>query len=386
MTAYKKQHLNSKLVRETAREAFYDGLIDKEVYAAILQKHSYHLYTPNIFIFFGFALLTLIISLCSTVLLGLVFGADYFDTFVTLCVIMAVLCYIALELLVNTKRHYNAGIDNALMVITVMFAVAAFAIGGTENVIASAVLFVICAWLSYRFTDAFMGMLAYMCMLTLFFYSYTQTGINAMVTAPFVLAAVSAITYLGMNILNRQAISLCYRKCISYIKMVAVASFYASVNYFTVNYISENMFYPGTQAVKHLPAGWLLWACTGVIPAAYLVYGIRAKSLLFMRSGVLFMAVSIVTAHYYYPLLPAGVALMLAGGIVIVVAGFLMHRLRKPKHGFVFANDNDTRKEIKDLEAIIVAEAFKIKLVQVSESGVKFGGGSSGGGGATGNY
>jgi len=386
MTAYKKQHLNSKLVRETAREAFYDGLIDKEVYAAILQKHSYHLYTPTIFIFFGFALLTVIISLCSTVLLGLVLGADYFDTFVTLCVIMAVLCYTALELLVNNKRHYNAGIDNMLMVITVMFAVAAFAIDGTENVIASAVLFVICAWLSYRFTDAVMGMLAYMCMLAWFFYSYAQTGINAMVTASFVLAAVSAITYLGMNILNRQAISLYYRKCISYIKVVAVASFYASVNYFTVNYISENMFYPGTQAVKHLPAGWLLWTCTAIIPAAYLLYGIRAKSLLFMRSGVLFMAVSIVTTHYYYPLLPAGVALMLAGGIVIVVAGFLMHRLRKPKHGFVFANDNDTRKEIKDLEAIIVAEAFKIKLVQVPESGVKFGGSSSGGGGATGNY
>ncbi|MEP7319897.1 MAG: hypothetical protein ABI921_14175, partial [Panacibacter sp.] len=100
MTAYNNTDLYNRHVEEQASEAFHRECISSETYKNILLQHECKLYIPNYFIRIGSALLTIVCILFSGILLGLLFISSDEAGFIGLCIFMAGLCYIALELLV----------------------------------------------------------------------------------------------------------------------------------------------------------------------------------------------------------------------------------------------------------------------------------------------
>jgi len=388
MTAYNKQDLDNKLAQATAQEAFYDGMISETIYTGILQAHPYTLYTPNFFICAGLALLTFIIGVFVSALVGLiVFASAGSSSGVTaLLVVLSIAAYVALEILVNKKKHFNAGTDNMLMVLVVVMMFSAFFVTTDNSLAACAVLFVICGWLCYRFTDAFMGILAYAFLYAWLFFLCAQVSSHAPAITPFVLLFFSALSYWAMGVLYKQRQSLYHRNCITGVQVLAACSFYISVNYFAVRQVGGSVFNPGEELNAPLPFGWLLWVLTIIIPLTYLWYGVRAKSLLFIRLGVILAAASIATIRYYHAIMPIQIAFMLLGAILIVTSYLLITYLRKPRHGFVFSSNTKNPNKLQNAEALLIAQAFNVKQVQAPGPGVEFGGGTSGGGGASGGY
>jgi len=386
MTAYKKEDLNNRLVQQTAQEAFYDGHLDEAGYAAILQKHPQTLYTPNFFVFIGLSLLTFIIGIFGGGLFSLMFlsaGGD--DAIRALLIVLAIMAYIALELIVNNKKHFNAGTDNSLMVLVVVLLLSAFMFTSGNNVAACSVLFLVCTWMCYRFADAFMGMMAYVFLLLWLFNVCIAGSIYTFSATPFILMAVSAIIYWMVNKWSGKSSSLYYRKIIDYTRLLTVISFYASVNYYMVSEVINNgSFGSDISPGIILPFAWLFWAFTFIIPIGYVWHGVKNKSLLFLRCGAMLAAASIATIRYYHAIMPLDVAFMLAGTLLIAISWLLIKYLRTPRGGFVFADNTAGRKELQNVEALIIAQAFKIKHGPAHN--VEFGGGSSGGGGATGGY
>lgn len=385
MTAYKKEDLDNRLVQQIAQEAFYSGLLNKEAYAAILEKHPYALYTPNFFVFIGLSLLTFIIGIFGGGLFSLMFlsvGGE--DSIRALLVVLALMAYTALELIVNRKKHFNAGTDNSLMVLTVTLLLSALMFTTGNNVVACAVLFIVCTWMCYRFTDAFMGMQAYAFLMFWLYNFCVEAGGHVLAVAPFLLMAFSAIIYWVINAWNYKSSSLYYRKCINYIKLVTVIGFYVFANCYVARGIVNEFYNPYGKLLALIPLPWLFWSLTVIIPVVYIWFGVRAKSLLFLRCGVLAAAATIATIRYYHSILPLDVAFMLAGTVLIAVSWLLIKYLRTPKNGFVFGDNTSVPKELKNVEALIIAQVFKIKHAPVHN--VEFGSGSSGGGGATGEY
>lgn len=386
MTAYNTSDLYNKYVQEQSSEAFHTECISGETYEHILQQHVSNLYIPNYFIRIGSALLTIICILFSGLLLGLILISSDEAGFIGLCIFMAGLCYAALELLIKRKGYYNAGVDNILLLSVLTLLISALFILDFSEQFTVACFFstFICLWLCRRFTDSFMAMLSYLSGFMFLFLLYIKFGTFAKATAPFMLMAISATVFFVLKRTYRKTDNVFYKPSLKAIMLFALITFYVCGNYFVVKELSNQMFDLQLGLHDTIPMAWLFWIFTAVIPPAYIFYGIKNKDLLFIRTGLLLIAVTIFTVRYYYSVLDVEVAMVIAGVILIAISYTLIRYLKTPRHGFTFANTGYAAKDMLNAEALIIAQTFGEKATV--DSGVQFGGGSSGGGGATGSF
>jgi hypothetical protein len=383
---YSNSDLYNQYVLEQADEALNTNSIGDDSHRNILTAYKTSLYTPNYFIRIALALLTIVAIVFAGLLLALIFSITVADRMVILSLLATAITYVALEFLVKHKHYYNAGVDNVLMFFSAVFFTTAFAVSTYTNqslMLTLAALFA-CSWLAVRFADSFMAMLAYVALLVVVFLLYIKLGSIAKATAPFVMMAVSAITYFVMERLAKNSKLLCYRACFKWVKVLTLLSFYASCNYFVVKEMSNAMFDLKIGVKDSIPFGWLFWILTMTVPLVYIVYGIRKKNLLFIRTGLVLTVISILTYRYYYSILRAEVAMLFGGCFLITVGYLLMRYLKIPKHGFVFDKTNHKSKETSALEALLLIETATQKALP--DQHTQFGGGDFGGGGAGEKY
>lgn len=384
MQAYQKTDLYNKYVKEQAEKALQTGYIEKESYDKIVDIHPIKLYTPNYFIRIAMALLTIVAIVFSGLLFWLLTSASNNGSIIMILIFLAIICYIALEVFVNSKRYYNAGIDNVLMSMVLVFIISAFFISGIDSwLIISSWMMIISLWLCIRFTDAFMAILSYCCFIVLLFLLYVKAGDIAKATAPFMIMAVSALTYFVMRRLNTGKIFI-YGFCFEAVTLLTLITFYAAGNYFIVKELSNQMFHLQLSADSPIPFGWFFWIFTLIIPPAYIIYGLIKKDFLLMRTGLGLIAATIFTVKYYYAVLPPEIEMLVAGIILIVASYALIKYLNKPKYGYTSENVYQSKNELLNAEALLIAETFTKK--SATENSGLYGGGSGGGGGATGKY
>ncbi len=385
MQAYNKPDLYNKYVQEQATEALQTACISNESYNKILQAHPCKLYTPNYFIRIALGLLTIVAVLFSGLLLGLLFSSLRGDAIRTLLIFLAITCYITLELLVKKKQYYNAGVDNVLMIMMMVFIVSYFFVSDHEPswLVISSMTMVVSLWLSIRFTDAFMAMISYCCFFIFLFLAYLKRGDIAKATAPLIMMVVSALVYFGMKKLRGRK-TFIYQFCFKAVTLLTLVSFYVSGNYFVVKELGNQMFHLQSTLNDPIPFGWVFWVLTLLIPPAYIIYGIIKKDFLVMRTGLGLIAATILTVKYYYTILPIEIEMLTAGIILIAVGYALIKYLKAPKYGFTSDDLYASKKEILNTEALIIAETFN-KQPNI-ETHRLYEGGSGGGGGATGDY
>ena len=105
-----------------------------------------------------------------------------------------------------------------------------------------------------------------------------------------------------------------------------------------------------------------------------------------MRSGLILIPAIIFTVRHYYSILPADIAMVIGGILMIAIGYSLIKYLRKPKHGFTDeGNDNAPLNTTKQLESLVIAQTFAQAEIETN-SHTEFGGGSGGGGGAGGDF
>ena len=387
MTAYDKNNLYNNYVQQQATAAFKNKLIGANSLSKISEALPFRLYTPNFFVRISLGILSVVAILFSTVLVGAISSASSDSAYVSLAVILALICYGLLELFVASNKYYNAGIDNVLLFAVVLFFIVAFNIIDYpgQYQYTSAFCAVLCCWLAIRFNDSFMAGLSYASIIALCFFTCANAGTTGKLVAPFIIMLVSAMLFLVIkNMLARYTLVL-YLRCFKIAELLSLISFYASLNYFVVRELGSLLLDNPIQPNEEIPFGWLFWFCTAVIPPAYVYYGIYRKDLLFVRTGVVLAVASVLTFRNYYAILPASVAMVLFGSLLIIVSYLLIKYLKKPKGGFTSIATSASERLHPDAEALILAQAFG-RGNSHHDGGVDFGGGSSGGGGATGSF
>ncbi len=385
MKAYQNSDLLNKALHEQASEAFHTGCIDEATYRNILLSHPVKLYTPNYFIRIALAVLTLVAILFSAALLTLITGFGNGVAAIVVCLIMAFACYFSLELFVKNKRYYNAGIDNMLMIAVVSFLLGTFFIEDLnhQDIIASAMATVFFLWMCIHYTDAFMAMLAFVSLFTCLFFVCMLAGPAAILYMPFIMAAFSAIVYFFVQRIARRKHAFFYVFCCDAVRLVCLLGFYASLNYFVVKEVGGSLL-TGGAAIAALPMGWLFWLFTAAIPPAYILWGIKTKDLLLIRTGLFLLAIAVFTVRYYYSAMPVEGWMLIAGLSLVATSYALIKLLRTPRLGFTFEKSYESNDNLLNLEALIIAQTSG--KIAAPDTGFQFGGGSGGGGGATGNF
>ena len=375
-------------MKEQSMDALHSSCIGQESFSKIKGRYIDKLYTPNYFIRIALGLLTMVAVWFSGLLLFMITGIFSSGGIMMLFIVLAIICYVALELLVKSKRFFNAGVDNVLLFYTVVLIIGAFFANdfATDIKTISAVSMFVCIWLAHRFADAFAAMLAYASFFILLFLVYIKFGGIAESTAPFVMASVSVFVYFQMQNFIRKEGLLYYRWCFKAVRLLTMFSFYASLNYFVVRELNSKMFAVEYSNIHPFSFGWIFWICTISIPIAYVAYGILKKDFHFIRTGLLLIAISVFTVRYYHPILPVEIAMFIAGVILIGISYALIRYLRVAKFGYTFTKVHRSDRELQ-LEGLIIAQTMGQKHVSGDpDANISFGGGSGGGGGAGGDY
>lgn len=384
MIAYKHEWLDNLRFRKEILEALEENCITEEEYVSINTKYPVGFYTPNIFIRLGLFILTLIILLFSFGLLLLISSTNLDSGLGRLAIFFAVLCFVALELMIN-KKHYCSGVDDGLLWSGAFALLCGICMpyNFTELTICI-IVFVISLLACVRYADKLMTTVAYFSMLGIVFYCCMEMGHYAKTVVPFVIMAISLLIYFIARHTKVKNHTIYYKDCLQTIEVVALLSLYAAGNYYVVRELSNEMFNMLLQPGESIPFGWIFWILTILIPVIYLVRGVQKKDTILLRIGLLLFAAIVFTVRYYHTILPIETMMTIGGIILLAIAYGLMKWLHEPVKGFtsreiVTKNKND----IMQLEALILLQTFK---PGTNSDTTKFGGGNFGGGGASGDF
>jgi len=387
MIAYNKQWLDSSDLQEQLENAVKENYISKAERDTAAGLYPVCFYTPNIFIRIGLFLLTLVITSFSLGLMGLLFisGSQFENSAGMICVFFAAVCYTALEAMVRAKHHYQSGVDDALLWTSAGLLLVGINIMGNISPLANAVIILIIAvFFTLRFADRLMALVIAVASLAVIFFMLTKMGTIAKAITPFTLMLSAVFLYLvsKKNIGSRWY--RYYKKCFTVISITALVCFYLVGNYFVVREASIKFFNLPLGDMDAIPFGWLFWVFTSFIPLLYIAWGIQKKDVVLIRCGVLLLGVTVFTVRYYYHVMPAETAMIIAGLLLVAVSYALIKFLKEPRSGFTsLPSAIDNNNGLQNIEAILVAETF---TGHQQQTGTNFGGGSFGGAGATSEF
>lgn len=380
MIAYPEQALYNSCVLTEAREEFNNSNISAESFQKIEQAYQSKLYTPNFFIAIALGLLTLVAVIFTTFLFYLLTNAGISSGLAVLCLLMAVLCYVSLEGIIKKKMFFNAGVDNALMILVLLFIMGLF-LSYFENpswLGINGTLMLVSLWLSIRFTDSFMAMVSGAFFFVLSYLLYERSGATSLIFFSLVMMLLIAGMYGVIKKIKKQ-VNCIYEKCVHVLTIFLLLAFYTSGNYWVINELQL------AELSHPLPVsfGWIFWVFTFVIPFVYIFYGIIKRDVLHIRTGVFLVMMSVLSYKYYFNLFPVEFEMLFLGIILVTICYFLIKWLQKAKYGFI-AEMIIPQPSWRNIEALVIAETMGGSEAPQKDS--LFQGGSSGGAGASGEF
>jgi hypothetical protein len=384
MIAYNKFWLTNNIVLSELDTALAANLTTANEQAAAKPMYKSGFYTPNLFVRIGLFILTAVVIIFSFGLFSLmILSAIGEKNIGELLLFFGLVCYASLEWFVASRHHYQSGVDDALIWISVVFIIAGINIAADIAPINNAVLvFILAAWFTLRFIDRLLLIFATIALLAVVFFMLQKMGATAKAVTPFVLMFTAALLYfLFKKIGSKQQLYL-YRQCFTMGTITSLLCFYIAGNYFVVREVSNLLFNLELQPGESIPFAWLFWFFTVLIPLLYILWGILKKDIILLRTGLLLVTAIVFTIRYYHHLWSLELVMITGGVFFIVVAYALTSLLKIPKAGFT-AQPLQRRSEagIQQIESIIIAETM---TVSAADNGAdNFGGGSFGGGGAS---
>jgi hypothetical protein len=384
MIAYNRLYLDNRAVQSEASEALAKKIITAEEHQHIRASYPYHFYTPNIYIRIGLFLLTVVILLCC---LGLFMlgGVSSENGIGILLIFFGIVSYAALEFFIYDRKVYRSGIDDALLWIAsgLVFGGINLCASHINASMESLIIFLLATAGVLRYADHVIALVAYGACLSMIFHIAIGLGPAARAFLPFLIMVVAVVLYLLFTRLSAEQYLRNYHSCLALLQMAALLSFYLAGNYYIVREL--NAYISGSP--RPVALSWLWWLLTAIVPIIYLIRGIQKKDVIFLWAGLALIAASIFTVRYYYHVLPAELAMIIGGSVLIGGAYGLIRYLHSPKYGLTSIASGDPHLlEKLHIEALVLAETFQSAASRPADTGVRFGGGSGGGGGATGEF
>jgi hypothetical protein len=382
MIAYNRQSLDNLHLQLEAQDAFEKKIITSNEYNLIRVAYPFHFYLPNFFVRIGFFILTTIAAACGLglfMLMGMEGSSE--RIFNGIMVVYGLLAYGALELFIYNRKFYGSGVDDALLWVGALLV--EIGIGGNIHPTGQASLILLITLVGMlRYADRVMTLFAYAAFLSLVFITVKDSG-PGRALLPFLIIGLSIGGYFLFTWLRTKGSLRHYRSCLQVLRVATLLSLYAAGNYYVIRELNTVL----SGASSPIALGWLWWLLTAGIPIFYIVKGVQKKNTLFLWTGMALIAVTIFTVRYYYHVLPAEIA-MVIGGIVLIAGVYGLTRyLRTPKHGFTAdAPDHPHVLENLPVEGLVLAESFSTVATPTPDTGVRFGGGTTGGGGAGGQF
>jgi hypothetical protein len=388
MIAYKEKSLDALVINEEAVRALKKQFISNEEYAGITNAYEAHLYSPNVFIRIGLFVLTVVIVFMSFGLMFL-FTGDALNNETALFVmtfIFSALIYAALEWMIQSKRHYRSGVDDALLWLALVYIVSDISMySNLTSLWTSVLIFILSLAATIRFANSVISAVMFGSFISIIFFGITPMGTIAKAILPFVVMVIAfGIYVLVLNVKHKTSLRH-YKFCFIMLEVLSLITTYVSVNYLVVRELSVMMFDLRLPQNASITGGWFFWICTFLFPVLYIARGLQKKDRVILRTGLVLIAATVFTYKYYYTVAPVE-QVMTAGGILLIIVAYVVIRyLQTARKGITDRPaEYETLEGKLQVESLVIAESFSES--PAPDEGFRFGGGSTGGGGATGQF
>ena len=378
MTAYHSITLENLYIHQQIDEAVEEKYISREDADAIKLQKPVGLYMPNYFVKIGLGFLTFFIIISTAGLFVLFFNINYLMN--VFAVFFGLSCYVVLEVMTRQKKHYNSGVDTILMAATVVSITVGFInnkYGIGADLFASLIVFVLSSWMMFRFTDRLAAVTSFAALASFIYHGAALFSKITLLLVPLFFILFCSIIFISTKHYYHSTARLYFKPVLQIVFIMAILGFYVSGNVFIAEHLGEGLKIP-------LALNIFYWSWTIILPIIYLWRGLKTREITFVRSGIFFIAASILTYRYYHPILPPEIAMLLAGIILILLSYFLIKYLKNERFGFIFDNNRATNK-YQYVESLIIGQAFGNQPHEVKKN-TAFGGGKFGGGGACGDF
>jgi len=386
--AYDIKELEKKKLLSSAKNLYKSKILSEEQWGKIKENYTSKLYSPSIFIRVLFFILTLIgLSTISGPLALILSINDFEDLRIAFLLFGVVFITVTDFVLIQKNHHYLSGVTEAGIYIGLSFI--AFGVLASEPnnmLIYPLVGFILSSIAAVRYLNL-LGLVA-----TFLFFGWilfqlciTIGGIMEALI-PFVFMFVFGLTYWSCTKLEKKLTSVVFEDAFIVAKTLSLFIVYLAGNYYVVRELSIELMNLHLAEGEDIPFAFLFYVFTVLVPIAYLYFGIKKRSLLFIRTSLLTLALSVITLKYYFSLGMPMLTITLSGAILIIISFLIFRYLRQVQHGFTSEKLLHDKWSSQDLTAIIASQTLGGNKVPTTENDTTFKGGEFGGGGAGSNW
>lgn len=388
MIAYNRKELEKHIILNEARDLFKSGLLQQDQWDAIQTEYANKMYSPSIIMK---VFLFLVTSLAMGALMGplvLIFQDAGMAGLRGLSFLFGLGLIIFTEIqFISIKNQYKSGaVESGIFV---GFAFITFGILSFEDFNQWAPLILGCTittFITWRYLNLFALVLSIGFFSVLLFQLLFVFAPFMQPFLPFIFMVFFASLY-GLGILFKsRSTSIFYNNHFIIIQTLALILFYLSGNYFVVRELSVNRLGLNLSANGNIPGAYLFYFFTAVIPLFYMYWGVRIKSILFIRVALLCLALSVITLKIYFSLGMPVVTITVSGALMIAIALYFNNYLKQIRNGFTREKLLNNKWSTSDLMPFIASQTLGGSPVDVSTNDTEFGGGEFGGGGASSKF
>ena len=376
LIAYNSNDLDAQLMREKSASWYKKGLLSTESWDKIKAHYTINFYTPNVFMRIGsFIFCTLLIY----ALLMLFAIGSLGKSFTYLALIIGIISIAFLEFVIQSKKHYKSGIDDALLYCGLGFIVSSLAYLmdlNPEKLTFYCFFLPVLIIAAIRYLDGLITIIAYCFALIIVVLMTMKLTTIAALILPFMTMLFAIITYLITLKIQNKIVLRFWKNNVDIIEGLSLVTFYASGNYFIIQKANEMYF---NNPIVSMP--YLFWAFTFIVPFLYIYQGLKQKNRLILSIGLLAIAMGVATFRNYFHVMPLEIAAIIGGAILLAIAYFAIKYLKNNETPFTYDEELDEKPFYQQAESLIIAQTFGIQQGQ-NEGKPLFGGGDFGGGGA----
>lgn len=394
MLAYRKSDLDALAAAAAIRAWAADGVLDAATAESLKQAFPPPFYSPNVFIRIG---LFIFGAICALAALGLLFlmteGWNSADGSGATLMVFGAGLIAGLEILIRRKRpFFRAGLEEAFTygALISMLCGLCILIGFHGDLHFPLALFMgaVIALAAVRYVDSLLALIA----AALGFYAIFDLGARggdpARIALPFLIIAVSAAAVRASGwALSRPSLRH-WDPLWTALRFATLMTGYAGGNYFVVKEAGGAFLDGSFRGDEGMPMGAAFYAFTFCVPVLYIAFGLARKDRLFLRAGLLCVALAVFTYKYYHHVMPVETGLALMGSILIAIAWIALRVFRTSRFGITAAQQKGHGEGILDAESLAVLQSLSSKSAPpgTAPDALKGGGGGFGGGGASGGF
>jgi len=387
---YEDENLDYFLLQKESKMWLKSKVISEEQFKEISNVFPTTIYQPPFFLQVVLFIATFIGVSSVTSVLAVTFLSNGTEAASFLSFIYGVGLFIFLDRVIyKQKNHFNSGVAEAFLYISIgLIAFGIFEFIEYINLNEYVVLlmsFVASVFIAFRYLKIEGTIVALGLILTfLFLVSYDIGGIAKHIL-PFTVCAVFVGIYFLIRCLKREDWNQFYKNHFLVGETICLLVIYASLNYFVVRELSISMIGLELEAGQDIPFAYLFYVTTLAIPLFYLYYGIKTKSILFIRTSLIVLACGVFTFKYYFSTGHLEISLTLAGAVLLGISIYLMRYLKTPKQGFTGEPILQNKYLDANLEAFVINNTMSVNAPMGGEAPLGQGG-EFGGGGASGEF